>query len=171
MNPPPIRNIFDLTRFYGLSVEFLELPASNAGYLDPHDDPQYIAVNRNLPPCEQDFTIAHELCHYISDHKRPRRRYRNRLLNQRFKSRRLRSYVRYVRYIVYKFLPPEIEADMFAMSWMIQYGGRIKLGEFMERHPEKTWLCAFATMNALVRLPFRLIKLFSTKLLPAQPES
>ncbi len=171
MNQQPIRTIFDLAKFYGLNVEFLDLPASNAGYLDPHDDPRYIAVNRNLPHSEQVFTVAHELCHYISDHKRPRRKYPNRLLNQQYQSRRAQLIVNFYRYILNKLLPPEREADMFAMSWLVQYGGGNNLREFIDRHPEKLWMCIFVTADALVRLPYRLTKGILTKLLFAQTQS
>jgi hypothetical protein len=171
MNPQPIRTIFDLAKFYGLSIELLDLPANNAGYLDPHDDPQYIAVNRNLPHCEQVFTIAHEICHYISDHKRPRRKYPNRLLNQQYKSRLAQLFVRDLRYTLNKILPAEREADMFAMSWLVQFGGGKDLKEFIDRHPEKTWLCMFISVNALVRMPFRIAKAIFGKLLFAQTKS
>jgi len=168
MNPKPIHTIFDLANFYGLGIEYLDLPANNAGYLDPHDDPQYIAVNHNLPHCEQEFTIAHELCHYISDHKRPRRKYPNRWLNQKYKSRNVQFFVNFQRRIVNKILPPEREADMFAMSWLVQYGGVKNLIEFNNRHPEKVWLWMFVTVDVLVRMPYRLIKGILTKLLFAQ---
>lgn len=171
MNPQPVRTICDLASFYGLSVELLDLPANNAGYLDPHDDPQYIAVNRNLPQCEQVFTVAHELCHYISDHKRPRRRYPNQFLNQQYESRPAKLFVRDVRYLLNKIVPPEREADMFAMSWLVQSGDRKNLKEFIDRHPEKSWLFLFVTLDTLVRFPYRLIKAMLAKLGSAQPES
>ena len=167
MNSPPIRTIYYLAEFYGLSIELLDLPANNAGYLDPHDDPQYIAVNRNLPHCEQVFTIAHELCLYISDHKSPRRRFPGRLLNGQHQSRLAKKSVRYLRFIVNKILTREREADMFAMSWLVQYGGVKYLKEFNDRHPEKIRLWMFITADAFVRMPFRIVKAIFRKLLLA----
>jgi hypothetical protein len=161
--------IYELAEFYGLEVRLLDLPPNVAGYLDPHDE--YIAVNSSLPHCEQIFTIAHELCHYISDHKKPRRKYRNWLLNQKCKSHRARLSIRFLRSVVNKWLPIELEADMLAMAWMVQCGGPKLLVEFLERHPEKKWLCIFVTADAMMRLPFRLIKALSVKLLLPRAES
>ena len=149
MNAPRTLTIYELIDFYGLHVELLDLPANNAGYLDPNDE--YIAVNRNLPNCEQVFTIAHELCHYISDHKKPRRKYRNPWLNKQFQSHNAKLLVRFTRMVVNKMVPIEREADMFAMSWMAQYGGPKLLMEFMELHPEKFWLCAFVMTRACLQ--------------------
>jgi hypothetical protein len=171
MNPQPIRTIFDLAAFFGLSIELLDLPANNAGYLDPHNDPQYIAVNSNLPHCEQVFTVAHELCHYISDHKRYRRIYPQRFLNQQYKSRLAQRFFRYFRHILNRILPAEQEADMFAMSWLVKFDGGKHLKEFIDRHPEKFWLCMFISADAFVRLPYRLFKLLFTKLIFAQNKS
>jgi hypothetical protein len=171
MNPQPIRTIFDLAKYYGLSIELLDLSASNAGYLDPHDDPQYIAVNRNLPHCEQVFTVAHELCHYISDHKRPRRKYPKRFLNRQYKSRFAQLCIRDLRYFLNKILPPELEADMFAMSCLVQFGGGTDLKEFIDRHPEKFWLWMFVALDTFVRLPYRLGKTIIIKFLFAQTKS
>ncbi|MGD1089790.1 MAG: ImmA/IrrE family metallo-endopeptidase [Verrucomicrobiota bacterium] len=169
MNPQRIHTIFDLAEYFGLRIELLDLPANNAGYLASNDE--YIAVNRNLPHCEQVFTAAHELCHYISDHKGPRRKYRSWLLNQKFENYHARLFVRFLRHVVNHILPIEREADMFAMSWLVHFGGYKLLNQFLERHPEKFWLCAYVTVNGLIKLPFRLVKSFAAKLRFAQDES
>jgi Zn-dependent peptidase ImmA (M78 family) len=172
MNLKPIRTIFDLAEYYGLRIEFHDdLPANNAGFLDSADEPQFIAVNRNLPHCEHVFTIAHEMCHLISDHKRPRRKYRNRLLNGQYNNRHIKVCVRFVRKFTNRILPIEREADMFAMSWLVQRECGMVLQEFLDRHPEKTRLCTFVMADALVRLPFRIVKAIFGKLLLAQARS
>jgi hypothetical protein len=169
MNPHPIRTIFDLADYFGLRIEFRDdLPANNAGFLQSADEPQYIAVNRSQPYCEEVFTIAHELCHYFSDHKRPHRKFRSRLLNGKYKSRGLKIYVASVRRWTNKILPRELEADMFAMSWLVQHEGGTVLKEFIDRHPEKTWLCVLVTADSLMRLPFRIVKSLLRKLIMAQ---
>ena len=169
MNPPPIRTIFDLADYFGLRIDFRDdLPANNAGFLPSADEPQYIAVNPGLPHCEQVFTIAHELCHFLSDHKRPHRKFRSRLLNGQYKSRRLKIWVASVRIFTNKMLPRELEADMFAMSWLVQREGGKVLKEFIDRHPEKTWLYLLVAMDSLVRLPFRIVKSVVGKLIMPQ---
>ena len=171
MNRKPIRSIYDFAEFYGLRIEYHELPATNAGFLDPDDEPQFIAVNRNHPHCEQVFTIAHEIRHFISDHKRPRRKFRNRLLDRQYQSPTAKTCARYVRRFTGKVLPIEREADMFAMSWLVQREGGKVLLEFLDRHPEKKWLFRFILVDSLVKLPFRLVKTLFGKLLLAQAKS
>jgi hypothetical protein len=169
MNQPPIRTISDVADYFGLRIELRDdLPANSGGYLDSHKEPQYIAVNRNLPLCEQIFTIAHEICHYINHHNKPRRKYRNRLLDRQYTSRRAKFLVRCMRQGVNRFLPIETEADMFAMSWLIYFGTPEDRREFIDRHPEKTWLFFAVTIDALIRMPFRYIKFGFQKLLLAQ---
>jgi hypothetical protein len=158
VKPHPIRTIYDLVEYHGLDIEFLDLPASNAGYLDPHGEPRYIALNRNLPHCEQVFTAAHEFCHYISDHKSPRRKFRNPVLNYKGNSKRAKLFVRSVRQFTNRVLPVELEADMFAMSWLVQSRSITDLKAFIERHPEKFWLCMYVEIEAMIKMPFRLIK-------------
>jgi hypothetical protein len=76
-----------------------------------------------------------------------------------------------MRIITCRILPIEREADMFAMSWLVQReGGKVWL-EFLDRHPEKKWLFRFILVDALVRLPFRLVKTLFGKLLLAQAKS
>jgi hypothetical protein len=171
MNQRPIRTIFDLVGYYGLTVEFLDLPAKNAGYLDPDDEPRYIALNRNLPHCEQVFTAAHELCHCISQHRKPRRNYRSRVLNHKGKSRRVQVFVRFQRRFVNRILPIEREANMFAMSWLVQMDPLTDLLKFLRRHPGKIWLCLFAATSSLIFKPFHCIKLALGRLLLPQPQS
>lgn len=171
MKPPAALTIFDLADYFGLRIEYHDLPATNAGFLDPDDEKQFIAVNRNLPHCEHVFTIAHELCHVISDHERPRRKYRSRLLEGQYESRSVKKYIHLLRYIMNKILPIEREADMFAMSWLVQREGGKVLLEFLDRHPEKKWLFTFILLDCLVRLPFRLVKTLFGKLLLAQAKT
>ncbi len=171
MNQRPIRTIFDLAGYYGLTVEFIDLPAKNAGYLDPDDEPRYIALNRNLPHCEQVFTAAHELCHCISQHRKPHRNYRNRLLNYKGESRHVKVCVLYMRRFVNRILPIEREANMFAMSWLVQMGSLTDLLKFLVRHPAKIWLCLFAATSSLIFRPFRCIKMAFGRLLLPQPQS
>jgi len=171
MNQFPIRTVFAFVEYFGLRIEFRDdLPAHNAGYLDPHEEPQYIAINRNLPICEQEFTAAHELCHCISQHNRPRRKYRHRLLDRQYKSKAAQTMLSYQRHIVNRMIPMETEADMVAMSAMLQYAPPSHLLEFLRRHPEKKWLCLYVTADFLIRLPFRLMKAIFTRLLYARAE-
>jgi hypothetical protein len=159
--------IYDMPGYFGLKIEYRDdLPATNAGYLDPADEPQYIAINRNLPCCEQAFTIGHEICHFLKHHNVSRRNFNSRLLNSQWKSRRAKTYVRYLRYFTNKLLPIEFEADMYAVSLLFELGAVDDLKDYLQLHPEKTWLALYVVTHRLVRLPFQLVKKGITKLLP-----
>lgn len=164
-------SIFDFAEFYGLKIEYHDLPANNAGFLDPDEEPQYIAVNRNHPHCEHVFTIAHEMCHLISDHKRPRRKFRNRLLDRQYQSPTAKSCARFVRRFTGKVLPVEREADMFAMSWLIQMGGLTDLLMFLGRHPRSIFLCFYLAMMSLIKQPFYFVRMALGRLLLPQTKS
>ena len=169
MTTQPRYAIYDMPGYFGLKIEYRDdLPADNAGYLDPAYEPQYIAINRNLPRCEQAFTIGHELCHFLKHNNVTRRNFNVRLLNHQWESRRAKTYARYVRQITHKLLPIEFEADMYAVSMLFELGAVNDLKAYLDLHPEKTWLFLYVVTHRLIRLPFRLIKLAFTKLLPSQ---
>lgn len=45
----------------GLPVDYLDLPAKFGGFIDPEEEPRYIAVNQALPAFEQDLIIARHM--------------------------------------------------------------------------------------------------------------
>jgi len=45
------------------------MPVKYHGHLDPHDEPRFIAVNRDLPHWEQDLVIAREIARYAQDRR------------------------------------------------------------------------------------------------------
>lgn len=66
----PFVDVFSIAQGEGLSVKFIEFPKkfdNVAGYLDPEE--KSIVVNKSQQPNRQTFTVAHELGHYILEHK------------------------------------------------------------------------------------------------------
>ena len=58
----PKLTIFDVAKNAGLQVEnSAGLPAKCDAFLDPHEKPNFIAVNRDLPHSEKLYAIAREL--------------------------------------------------------------------------------------------------------------
>ena len=54
--------MFDVARNAGLEVEHSAgLPAKCDAFLDPHDQPSFIAVNQDLPHSEKLYAIAREI--------------------------------------------------------------------------------------------------------------
>jgi hypothetical protein len=143
MKLPPIRTVEDMPGYFGLQIEYRDdLPPDNAGFLDPSAEPQYIAINRNLPHCEQAFTIAHELGHYVNHHNRPPRRYFPAILDRQYKSKRIHYVVSHTsRFLHYKY-GKEWQADLYAFVLLITIGAAKDLTEYLERHPAQwKWAC------------------------------
>lgn len=164
--------MFELAEYYGLKVLVLsDLPDNVAGFLDNRDEPQYIAVNGNLPLCEQIFTVGHELCHYLSRHNRAPRKYRNRVLDSHFKSKGARVFVRFVRRFTNRVFSAETEADMFAIGAMIQIGPPNELRNFLRCHPEKTRLFIYQTVVLTFGRPIHFIKAVVRKFFSPQTAS
>ena len=159
MNPPPIRTIEDMAGYFGLQIEYRDdLPPDNAGFLDHNDEPQYIAVNSNLPHCEQAFTIAHELGHYVKHHNRPRRRYFPGVLDREYQSKRVAQVASHTHRFVYFKFNKEWEADLYAFLLLINLGVAKDLTAYLERHPKKTKLFCLALAVSFVMGFPRIIK-------------
>jgi len=139
MNQQPIRTIEDGAAYFGLQIEYRDdLPPNNAGFLPSSDEPQYIAVNSNLPHYEQKFTIAHELGHYLNLHNRPHRIYFSALFAREYQSKLVAFVVSLVRRVVYLIFTEELEADLYAFSLLMIFGAIDDLEAYMKRHPIKT---------------------------------
>jgi len=169
MNQRPKRTIFDLTEYFDLRVELrYDLPANNGGYLDPHDDPKYIAVNRNLPPCEQTFTIAHELAHYLLHHNRQRPRHLvwvPDLVDRHCQSPRVSRITGLLRRCTFKLFTIEWEADLYTLFLLFEIGAVDDLQAYVKRHPERTRLFALVSTLCLIKGTPRIIKALLLKLL------
>lgn len=66
----PIVNVFDIVKNEGLDLKFIKFPPKLqevAGFFDP--DTKTIFVNAEEPTNRQTFTVAHELGHYLLEHK------------------------------------------------------------------------------------------------------
>lgn len=58
----PQFTMFQAAQNAGVPVEYLaKVSTTFEGYLDTYDEPRFIAVNPNLPPEDQVFTVAREL--------------------------------------------------------------------------------------------------------------
>jgi len=57
-----------ITNFYGLEIQYEELEDEISGFLYLRSKKPIIFVNINHPPVRQNFTIAHEIGHYLLNH-------------------------------------------------------------------------------------------------------
>lgn len=154
-----IRTIEDAPGYFGLQIEYRDdLPANNAGYLDAQEEPQYIAVNRNLPHCEQAFTIAHELGHYLKHHNQPRRRFFPGVLDRKYQSQRVADVANRTRRSLYFIFTKEWEADLYAFCLLFNIGAGNDIKAYLERHPEKMRMCSVAFTVRFVKVIPRIIK-------------
>ena len=121
------------------------------GYLDPHEDARFIIINRNQPHCEQVFTIAHELAHYLLHHKT--RRFPTiavliYLVGRMSKSKRATNFSHRIQQFVRKIF--ELEADLNAMCTLINSDAMDDIKNYLKRHPEKKLLFIFANFAIAV---------------------
>jgi hypothetical protein len=159
MSLPSKRTIQDFAHYFGLKIEYRDdLPPSNAGFLDPRDEPQYIAVNSKLPNCEQTFTIAHELGHYVKHHNQPRHRYFPELLDREYQSKTFAFVASRTRRFIYFKFNQEWEADLYAFLLLINIGAGRDLSAYVERHPQKTKLYALTLGVSIVKGFPRIVK-------------
>jgi len=66
----PVVPIFDIANAEGIKLKFVKMPEklqNVAGFFDPES--KTIFINETDAPNRQTFTIAHELGHYILEHK------------------------------------------------------------------------------------------------------
>jgi len=155
--------IYDVVEHFGLVLELHhDLPDSAAGFLDRSPEPKFIAVNANLPKCEQVFTIAHELGHYVKHPDRSALRYRPWYLDRPWKSpRMIRVSMLAERYIA-RWFNIERQADLWALSVLLNIGAVDEMRAWLEHHPEKAALvflvCVVAVLKAIENLVIRSIR-------------
>jgi hypothetical protein len=159
MSPPRKRTIEDFADYFGLKIEYRDdLPPSNAGFLDPCDEPQYIAVNSLLPNCEQAFTIAHELGHYVKHHNQPRHRHFPEVFDREYQSKKIAFVASRIRRFIYFKFNREWEADLYAFLLLINIGAAKDLSAYVERHPRKAKLYALSLGMSIVKGFPRIVK-------------
>lgn len=148
--------IEEFAGYLGLAIERVTgLPDHWAGMLDSRPDPRFIAVNANLPRCEQVFTIAHEIGHCIRDHQRQRRRFCHWLLDRECTTRPGRLYVRLLRALVARSFSRETEANLIAVSIMVRLGLAADIRAYLDRHPEQAWMFIYVGAHQWVKHPLR----------------
>ena len=146
------RTIFERLEYFGLTTEYADgLPANVCGCLDPHEDPRFIMINRNLPRSEQSFTIAHELAHYTLHHRRCRFPITTlciMLLSRMSKFQWAKQLANRLRRFVRAFF--EIEANLSAICILISCDAMDDLRDYLKHHPEKKLLFLFACFAFVV---------------------
>ena len=146
MSRRPKRTLLEWVTYYGLTVERTDgLSPNVAGYLDPHKDARFIMINRNLPLSEQNFTIAHELAHYVRHHGRCRFP----MIALLVKSLSLISFFKWARNAadgLRRFVRGllEMEANLMAMCRLINCDAKDDIQDYLKRHPEKKRLFLFS---------------------------
>ena len=134
--------IHRLAASFGLTIEYLDLPAKVCGYLDPHDEPRYIAVNRSLPRSEEVFTIAHEIAHHemrlISIlRNKPVPKYSQPKTEQEMQFQLCHIFADEYRRNNRKLSMSESAVDNWAMVWLLIIGATDDLSAYLKSHPEK----------------------------------
>lgn len=114
-------------------------------------------MNRSLPHCEQAFTIAHELGHYLNHH-RTRRRFFPKVLDREYQSQRVASLAYRTQRALYFIFTKEWEADLYAFCLLFNLGAGNDIKAFLERHPQKMRMCVLASTICFLKVLPRIIK-------------
>jgi hypothetical protein len=138
-----------MAKHLGLKVKFVDyFPDDVHGKLLPRE--KRILLNAHKPRYEHEFTLLHEIGHFLNHFKNPDRKRHPRIFDIRWEFdfwAKLSSFMRrYWRYVFNKESGKEWEADLWAMCafvYLARYFGSRDLLEFLNHHPEKNgmfWL-------------------------------
>jgi len=155
---PSRYTIFDVAEHFGLAVELRhDLPDCVAGFLDRNPEPQFIAVNANLPRFEQVFTIAHELGHYVKHRSCAPLSLVPPWLNLPWKSARMQRLLTTWQRCVNRSLGMEWQADLWALCALFRLGAAHEVRAWLAHHPERSGL---VLLVSLVAFPIIIRNLF-----------
>jgi hypothetical protein len=156
--------IGDLVHYFGLVIrKEYDCPVPGVcGFLDPSPEPKYIFVNANLPKYEQDFTIAHELGHFLRHRRRLAKKFSFWFCERQWKSPNLQRLSALMRRGVPIICNQELEADIYAFCLLLYVGQAETIIQHLEHHPKRAgWFYALVVpvsfFVALVRLPRRIL--------------
>ena len=142
----PKRTLFERVEYFGLTTEYADdLPDKICGYLDPSKDARFIMINRNHPRSEQNFTIAHELAHYIHHHGKgcfPLIIMLIRMLKAFSSFKWASNSIDRLRQFRSGLM--EGEANFIAMCTLIHCDAMDDVNDYLKRHPEKKMLFVFS---------------------------
>jgi hypothetical protein len=128
--------IIDVANNTGLPVEFLEgMPAKYNGHLDMHDEPRFIGVNRDLPQCDQIYTIAREIGFYHQN-----RQCHSMVLNHPWKWGMLTIAPDQITQKV-----RQLDAESRAFCLLMLYSTRDDFRAFVKRHPKTVLVNIFSS--------------------------
>jgi len=132
MSSAPCHSIRDLAAYFGLEIEYLDDPEVEVlGFLDPSEEPRYIAVRRGLEPIEEEFTIAHEIGHYLLHPGKRARKLSWPLWSLPLDLKLYQFFVRAHRMEVHRTLGCEAQADIWAVAILYRLGKYGQLARFV----------------------------------------
>lgn len=118
----------------GLQVVYFDgVSPAFAGFLDPHDYPRYIAVNRNVPPEDQVFAVARELGYCAQD-----RRQNSLALDRPWKWRLFDDAPEEIQQKI-----SELDAECRAQLFMMAFATGDQFRAFVKKYPKKYFWMSF----------------------------
>jgi hypothetical protein len=119
--------VIEIAKRNNLTVEYIGLPPQVDGFLDPHDEPRFIAVNQEFHPTDQNFAICREIGRY---HQAYRLNSSN--INSPQKWKLLDEAPSQIRTRIC-----ELDLESRAHMMLAFFGRRNEFFEFAKRHPKR----------------------------------
>ena len=151
MTPRTEQILKNAAAYFDLHIEYVnDLSDKVAGLLKSEPDLGYIVINVNKPRCDQVFTIAHEIGHYVIHVDRPPVDMVPWYLKIQWRSAWLCKRCRVLGRCVQRKFGREWQADFWAFVFLFHIGAVDDLIAIQEMYPQKRglfWLSYVVSRN------------------------
>ena len=154
----PQFTIFEIAHRTGLPIEYLDnMPVKFDAWLDPHETPRFISVNRNLSQDEKVFAVTRELGFYAQQQRRD-----SLILNRPWKWAMLDAAPEPLKHKI-----STLDAEFRGHWLMFYFATGDEFRAYVKRHPKKVLAIGFAGHVAGFHLYVLRIKMWVRNFVPA----
>lgn len=163
MTPKTRQTLESLASHFDLRIEYVsDLPDKVPGCLQSGPEPRYIFINASKPACDQAFTIAHELAHYVLHVGRKPMVFLPAHLNLLWKTKLLHKLAQLTERWTRQKFDVEWQANLWAFILLWQIGAVDDLCDLVQLYPDKKrmfWYSCAATVYSGIKR--RVLALFA----------
>ncbi|MFA6543173.1 MAG: ImmA/IrrE family metallo-endopeptidase [Limisphaerales bacterium] len=151
-----------MAAYFGLAIEYIDDPELKVqGFLDRSPEPRFIAIRRGLEPIEEEFTIAHELGHYVLHPDKRARKLSCFFWGLPLDLKVYKLFVRAHRMDIHRTLGCEAQADVLAIAALYRLGRFEELSRYVEGNLWLSrWLLLIRAVSIAKAFPRMLVASF-----------